>query len=70
LITGAGEDSLLSPHGKRLCKRVTEIAIQFPHAVSTLSQDADQDPRPNRLVIHIQPDEGISFALREVPVPS
>jgi glucose-6-phosphate 1-dehydrogenase len=48
--------------GKRLAKRVTEIAVQFrrpphlpftPHAVEHLE--------PNSLVLRIQPDEGISL---------
>ena len=48
--------------GKRLCKRVTEIAIQFRSAPFTLFRKTPvKDPRTNRLVIHIQPDEGISL---------
>ena len=48
--------------GKRLCKRVTEIAIQFRRTPFTLFRRTPiKDPRPNRLVIHIQPDEGISW---------
>ncbi len=44
--------------GKRLAKRSTEIMIQFrcaPHIVFR-----DRDIQPNRLVLNIQPDEGIS----------
>jgi glucose-6-phosphate 1-dehydrogenase len=48
--------------GKRLCKRVTEIAIQFRRAPFTLFRNTTiKDRRHNRLVIHIQPDEGISL---------
>src|SRR5215475_12030628 len=50
--------------GKRLCKRVTEIAIQFRRTPFQLFRKTPiKDPRPNRLVIHIQPDEGISLRL-------
>jgi glucose-6-phosphate 1-dehydrogenase len=48
--------------GKRLCKRVTEIAIQFRRTPFALFRNtAIKDRRINRLVIHIQPDEGISL---------
>jgi glucose-6-phosphate 1-dehydrogenase len=48
--------------GKRLCKRVTEIAIQFRRTPFMLFRKTPiKDPRTNRLVIHIQPDEGISL---------
>jgi glucose-6-phosphate 1-dehydrogenase len=46
--------------GKRLAKRTTEIMIQFrcaPHLVFR-----DRDIEPNRLVLNIQPDEGISVS--------
>jgi glucose-6-phosphate 1-dehydrogenase len=47
--------------GKRLAKRVTEIAIQFKEAPHKLfGQSADQ-AAPNQLVIRIQPDEGITM---------
>jgi len=50
--------------GKRLAKRVTEIAIQFRRPPFQLfSKTPIKDPRANRLVIHIQPDEGISLRL-------
>jgi len=50
--------------GKRLAKRVTEIAIQFRKPPFQLfSKTPIKDPRANRLVIHIQPDEGISLRL-------
>jgi glucose-6-phosphate 1-dehydrogenase len=46
--------------GKRLAKRTTEIVIQFrcaPHIVFR-----EQEVEPNRLVLNIQPDEGISVS--------
>src|SRR5882672_3413177 len=50
--------------GKRLAKRVTEIAIQFRRPPFQLfSKTPIKDPRANRLVIHIQPEEGISLRL-------
>jgi glucose-6-phosphate 1-dehydrogenase len=48
--------------GKRLPKRVTEVAIQFkrvPHL--PFSYAAAEQLEPNVLVLHIQPDEGISL---------
>ena len=46
--------------GKRLAKRSTEIMIQFrsaPHIVFR-----EREVEPNRLVLNIQPDEGISIS--------
>src|SRR5262249_8405449 len=48
--------------GKRLPKRVTEVAIQFkrvPHL--PFSYSAAEQLEPNVLVLRIQPDEGISL---------
>src|SRR5215207_1900534 len=47
--------------GKRLAKRVTEIAIQFREAPHALFGRAMEDVAPNQLVIRIQPDEGITL---------
>src|ERR687890_1115407 len=47
--------------GKRLAKRVTEIAIQFRAAPHALFGKAMDDLAPNQLVIRIQPDEGITL---------
>lgn len=47
-------------HGKRLPRRITEIAIQFKRAPQTFFAGAEQ-LEPNVLAIRIQPDEGISL---------
>ena len=55
--------------GKRLKKRLTEIAIYFkevPHCLITDSMR--RCPGPNVLVLKIQPDEGISFGFN-IKVP-
>jgi glucose-6-phosphate 1-dehydrogenase len=47
--------------GKRLPKRVTEIAIEFNRApLSIFGPDAGGEP-PNLLILRIQPEEGISL---------
>lgn len=58
--------------GKRLGARDTEIAIQFKRAPLTLFRDtAIEKLTTNRLVLHIQPDEGISLRLgAKVPGPT
>ncbi|MGE0882060.1 MAG: glucose-6-phosphate dehydrogenase [Blastocatellales bacterium] len=57
--------------GKRLPKRVTEVAIQFKSAPLMLFRDTPIERlRTNRLVIHIQPDEGISLRFgAKIPGP-
>ena len=57
--------------GKRLPKRVTEIAVQFKRAPLILFRNTSVEQlTPNRLVIHIQPDEGISLSFgAKVPGP-
>jgi glucose-6-phosphate 1-dehydrogenase len=48
--------------GKRMPKRVTEIVIQFRRAPFVLFRDTPVDRlTPNLLMMHIQPDEGISL---------
>jgi len=47
--------------GKRLPKRVTEIAIQFNAAPLALFNGAGSDTGPNLLIVRIQPEEGISL---------
>jgi len=48
--------------GKRLPRRHTEVAIQFRRAPFMLFRDTSVDRlTPNLLVLHIQPEEGISL---------
>ncbi|HUS05068.1 MAG TPA: hypothetical protein VMZ52_02140, partial [Bryobacteraceae bacterium] len=51
--------------GKRLPKRVTDIAIQFnaaPHSPFSLDgREGLPSARPNLLILRIQPEEGISL---------
>ncbi len=51
--------------GKRLARRVTDVAIQFRPAPHALFEDAGalagRWMQPNLLVLRIQPDEGISL---------
>ncbi|NPA90090.1 MAG: glucose-6-phosphate dehydrogenase [Chloroflexi bacterium] len=47
--------------GKRLPKRVTEIAVQFREVPHLLFPDSDILINPNVLALRIQPDEGISL---------
>jgi glucose-6-phosphate 1-dehydrogenase len=57
--------------GKRLRTRFTEIAIQFKRAPFVLFRDTPVDQlTPNCLVMHLQPDEGISLSFgAKVPGP-
>jgi glucose-6-phosphate 1-dehydrogenase len=51
--------------GKRLARRDTEIMIQFRRPPLLLFEGADIDQiDPNRLLIHIQPDEGMEFLVK------
>jgi glucose-6-phosphate 1-dehydrogenase len=55
--------------GKRLSRRETTIAIQFKRAPHPPFEElATEGLRPNVLIIHVQPDEGISLAI-SVKVP-
>ncbi|PYT23133.1 MAG: glucose-6-phosphate dehydrogenase, partial [Acidobacteria bacterium] len=47
--------------GKRLPKRVTEIAIQFNAAPHAVFGENDDVTSPNVLILRIQPEEGISL---------
>jgi glucose-6-phosphate 1-dehydrogenase len=49
--------------GKRLPKRVTEIAVQFRQAPHLLFRRQSSDIQPNVLAMRIQPDEGISLKM-------
>ena len=66
--------------GKRMATRVSEIVIQFRTIPHSIFQHAEGAPRPNRLIINLQPDEGVKLTmmikdpgpggmrLREVPL--
>ncbi len=59
----AGVPFYLRP-GKRLAKRVSEIAVQFNKPpLSLFRNNGISDIDPNVLVLNIQPDEGISFKI-------
>jgi glucose-6-phosphate 1-dehydrogenase len=50
--------------GKRLARRETTIAIQFKRAPHPPFEEIAADGlRPNVLLVHIQPDEGVSLAI-------
>src|SRR3954453_20774923 len=50
--------------GKRLAKRETTIAVQFQRAPHPpFAKDAAEELHPNVLVVHVQPDEGVSLAI-------
>ncbi len=50
--------------GKRLARRETTIAIQFKRAPHPPFEDLSAESlRPNVLLIHVQPDEGVSLAI-------
>ncbi|RYE88185.1 MAG: glucose-6-phosphate dehydrogenase [Hyphomicrobiales bacterium] len=66
--------------GKRLVSRASEIVIQFRNIPHSMFDHAEGAPKPNRLIIRIQPDEGVKLLmmikdpgpggmrLREVPL--
>jgi glucose-6-phosphate 1-dehydrogenase len=58
--------------GKRIAERVTEIAIQFKRAPQLLfKQMGIEEISSNLLVMHIQPDEGISLRFSaKIPGPT
>ena len=57
--------------GKRLPKRVTEIAIYFKSAPLQLFGEQKQDVTSNMLALNVQPDEGIALKFdSKVPGPS
>ena len=49
--------------GKRMAKKVTEIAIQFRRPPVTLFRQAAGTPAANVLVLRVQPDEGFSLRI-------
>ncbi len=66
--------------GKRMASRVSEICIQFKPIPHSIFDHAEGAPRPNKLIIRLQPDEGVKMMmmikdpgpggmrLREVPL--
>ncbi|WDR06582.1 glucose-6-phosphate dehydrogenase [Devosia rhodophyticola] len=66
--------------GKRMAKRVSEICIQFKPIPHSIFDHAEGAPRSNKLIIRLQPDEGVKLMmmikdpgpggmrLREVPL--
>ena len=66
--------------GKRMAERVSEICIQFKPIPHSIFDHAEGAPRPNKLIIRLQPDEGVKLMmmikdpgpggmrLREVPL--
>jgi glucose-6-phosphate 1-dehydrogenase len=58
--------------GKRMAERVTEIAIQFRRAPTLLFRDTNVEAvTANLIVMHIQPDEGISLRFHaKIPGPA
>jgi glucose-6-phosphate 1-dehydrogenase len=57
--------------GKRMPRRVTEIAVQFKRAPHILFRETTvESMNPNLLVLHIQPDEGVSLRFdAKIPGP-
>jgi glucose-6-phosphate 1-dehydrogenase len=50
--------------GKRLARRETTIAIQFKRAPHPPFEEMSAEGlRPNVLIVHVQPDEGVSLAI-------
>ncbi|MFL6035234.1 MAG: glucose-6-phosphate dehydrogenase [Gaiellaceae bacterium] len=50
--------------GKRLARRETTIAIEFKSAPHPPFEEASTEAlKPNVLVVHVQPDEGVSLAI-------
>ena len=58
--------------GKRLAKRATQIVIEFKRAPLLLFRQVSLEGiEPNRLVLHIQPNEGITLQMKaKIPGPS
>ncbi|MDP4170043.1 MAG: glucose-6-phosphate dehydrogenase, partial [Bacillota bacterium] len=49
--------------GKRMAMKSTKIVIQFKDIPMNLYYQTDKELKPNLLVIHIQPEEGITLHL-------
>src|SRR5260370_41760075 len=51
--------------GKRMPKRSTEVVVRFKSPPIYLFTDGESDPLgPNRLLLHLQPQEGIPLQIR------
>lgn len=56
--------------GKRLATRVSEIVVQFRNVPHSMFDHAEGAPKPNKLVIRLQPDEGVKlFMMIKDPGP-
>ena len=57
--------------GKRMAKRVTEIAIHFRRTPFVMFRNTGvTDLQPNKMIVHIQPQEGISIQMgAKIPGP-
>jgi len=49
--------------GKRLSKRVSEIVVQFKALPHSIFAPGAGEIRPNRLIVRLQPDEGVKLLL-------
>lgn len=49
--------------GKRLAKRASEIVIQFRNVPHSIFPETENSMQPNRLVLRLQPDEGVKMFL-------
>ncbi len=49
--------------GKRMAERVSEICIQFKPIPHSIFDHAEGAPKPNKLIIRLQPDEGVKLML-------
>ncbi|GAA3328004.1 hypothetical protein GCM10020331_070230 [Ectobacillus funiculus] len=50
--------------GKRMKEKSTEIVVQFKDLPMNLYNKFEEQLHPNLLIIHIQPDEGISIVFK------
>ena len=56
--------------GKRMAAKVSEIVIQFRDIPHSIFVESDRAPKPNKLVIRLQPDEGVKmFMMLKDPGP-
>lgn len=56
--------------GKRMAAKVSEIVLQFTRIPHSIFSDAEGSEQPNKLVIRLQPDEGVKlFLMAKDPGP-